>query len=50
MEDCSKEEIYTRDHLLIQWFCEYFRITHVDIEKYYEDWIGWLNEREEKNG
>lgn len=48
MNDEIKEaDEYVRDHLLIEWFCEYFKITHKDIEEYYEDWIHWLERRKE---
>ncbi len=42
-DECKEADAYVRDHLLIEWLCEYFKITHVDIERYYDDWIEWLN-------
>lgn len=37
----NKSEIYTRDHLLIQFMLEN-GYSSIDVEKVYRDWLTWL--------
>ena len=37
----NESEIYTRDHLLIQFMLEN-GYSSIDVEKVYKDWLTWL--------
>ena len=44
----TESDIYVRDQLLIQFMCSSFdeRLT---IEEYYDRWLKWLKEMEERH-
>ena len=48
----DESDIYVRDHLLIEWMLNEFRILVRDnnVEKVYKEWINYISKEEAKHG